>query len=144
VTETFVPSDFVVPTMLSGDGFRLEPLGPKHNVRDHSAWMSSIDHIKAIPAFTNAEWPFAMSLERNLSDLDAHARDFEDRTGFTYSILDGEEVIGCTYLYPSAESDHDANMKWWLTKSRSKMAPAVGEALSVWLEDEWPFESPSR
>lgn len=137
----FVPPEFVVPTSLEGDGFRLEALGPQHNERDHAAWMTSIDHIRSIPAFTDAEWPFIMSLERNQEDLEGHARDFENRSGFTYSILDGDEVIGCMYLYPSEEPDHDANMKLWLTKNRSEMTRAVGDALSAWLETEWPFEN---
>ena len=44
-----------------------------------------------------------MSLEENLADLERHARDFADRTGFTYSVLDGDDVIGCVYVYPSRD-----------------------------------------
>ncbi len=44
-----------------------------------------------------------MSLEENLVDLERHARDFVDRTGFTYTVLDpDDDVIGCVYLYPAA------------------------------------------
>ena len=141
MTHGFVPSEFVVPTALDGSGFRMEPLGPEHNERDHVAWMSSIDHIKAIPAFSESSWPEAMSLEQNLSDLEGHARDFENRKGFTYSILDGDEVIGCVYIYPSHEAGYDADMKWWVTASRAEMSPIVGPALTSWLETEWPFEN---
>ncbi len=133
-----------MPTTLEDNGFRLEPLGPHHNERDHVAWMSSIDHIRAISAFADSSWPVEMSLDQNLEDLEAHARDFEAREGFTYSILDGDEVIGCMYLYPSEESDHDAKMKWWLTANRSEMSDAVGSALSAWLDGDWPFENPAR
>ena len=34
-----------------------------------------------------------MTLDANLADLVRHAKDFEERTGFTYSMLDGDEVI---------------------------------------------------
>lgn len=143
MTAPFVPRDFVVPETLDGPGFRLEPLGPEHNERDHEAWMSSIEYIKAIPAFSGGDWPAAMSLDQNLSDLEGHARDFDSRQGFTYSILDGDDVIGCMYLYPSQDADHDAHMKWWLTESRSDLAPTVGAELNSWLTSAWPFENPT-
>ena len=98
VTDPFVPEAFVLPTSLAGPGFRLEPLGPEHNERDYAAWTSSIDHIRATPGFETSDWPHEMTLEENLADLEGHARDFEERTGFTYSILDGDEVIGCVYI----------------------------------------------
>ena len=43
-----VPDEFDVPVAFEGPSFRLEPLGPEHNERDHEAWMSSIYHIRAI------------------------------------------------------------------------------------------------
>lgn len=140
--DDFVPPAFVVPTAVEGPGFRLEPLGPQHNERDHSAWMSSIDQIRATPAFAESSWPVSMSLEENLSDLEGHARDFENREGFTYSILDGDDIIGCVYIYPSSDPDHDAEMRWWVTESRSGMGSTVGSALAAWLEAEWLFERP--
>lgn len=73
----------------------LEPLGPQHNERDYEAWGSSIDHIRSTPGLADWDWPTPMSLEQNLGDLEGHARDFRKRTGFTYSILDADEVIGC-------------------------------------------------
>lgn len=144
MTDPFVPHDFVVPERLEGPGFRLEPLGPEHNERDYEAWMSSVRHIRAIPAFSEGGWPVEMSLEENRSDLIAHARDFEAREGFTYSILDGDDVIGCMYLYPSREAGHDANMKWWVTENRAEMAATVGPVLDEWLTAAWPFENPSH
>jgi hypothetical protein len=142
MSDEFVPPEFVVPTVFMGDGFRLEPLGPQHNERDHDAWMSSIDYIRSLPGF-GISWPVNMSLEQNLSDLVGHARDFGDRSGFTYSILDSDEVIGCMYLYPSREPDHDADMKWWVTESRAEMASTVGPTLRTWIETEWPFRNPA-
>ena len=73
VAATFVPDDFEVPLELSTDRFRLEPLGPEHNERDHEAWMSSIDHIRATPGFPDGKWPTEMSAEQNLADLVRHA-----------------------------------------------------------------------
>lgn len=75
----------------------LRPLGPEHNERDHAAWSSSIDHIRATPGFAERSWPHPMSLAENLADLEAHARDFAERKGFTYTVLDPatNDVLGC-------------------------------------------------
>ena len=138
-TMAFVPDDFVVPQAFDGPSFRLEPLGAEHNERDYEAWTSSFDHIKATPGFVGGDWPHEMSLEANLSDLVGHATDFMNRTGFTYSILDGDEVIGCIYIYPSRKEGFDAGVSSWVRKSRAEMDVVTWRALSDWLESSWPF-----
>ena len=140
MTADFVPDSFDAPLHFEGDGFHLEPLGPEHNERDHEAWMSSIDHIHATPGMEQWDWPTPMSLEDNLKDLEQHAREFRDREGFTYSILDGDEVIGCVYIYPSPDEDNDARVRSWVRASRAEMDPLVWRSLSAWLAAEWPFE----
>jgi hypothetical protein len=139
---SFVPDEFTVPTHFEGHGFRLEPLGPEHNERDHVAWMSSLDHIRSTPGFEDWDWPEPMSLEANLADLERHARDFTDRAGFTYSILHGDEVIGCLYIYPARNETGDASARSWVTGSRSTMDVIVWRDVSAWLADQWPFRTP--
>ena len=142
MSDLFVPADFAVPSDFEGPGFRLEPLGPEHNERDHQAWMSSIDHIHATPGFPDGNWPSPMTLERNLADLERHAGDFVNRTGFTYSVLDGDDVIGCLYIYPSSEPGHDAAVQSWVTAGRAEMDAVVRRSVREWLASDWPFESP--
>ncbi len=143
MSHPFVPSDFTAPTTFESPGFRLEPLGPHHNERDHEAWMSSIDHIRATPGYDpHGDWPVEMNLEANLADLEMHARDFANREGFTYSILDGDDVIGCCYIYPAPDAGHDALIRSWVRASRAAMDVVVWEAISVWIEGSWPFEKP--
>ena len=140
----FVPADFEPPTEFTSDSFHLEVLGPRHNDRDHAAWMSSIDHIRATPGFSEDEepgWPTPMSLESNMDDLVRHQRDFEERKGFTYSILDGDEVFGCVYIYPH-KGDHDAAVSCWVTATRSAMDEPVRDALWAWVRESWPFTNP--
>jgi hypothetical protein len=136
---TFVPATFEVPDSFDGPGFRLEPLGPEHNERDHEAWMSSITHIRSTPGFPDGSWPTPMSLERNHQDLARHARDFEMRRGFTYTVLDDQDVIGCVYIYPSDRAGHDAEVSSWVRESRAEMDPIVWRALTEWIGEAWPF-----
>ncbi|REK13115.1 MAG: N-acetyltransferase [Actinobacteria bacterium] len=138
MSTSFIPDDFEVPRQFFGPGFHLEPLGPEHNERDHEAWMSSIEHIRSSPGMNFRSWPAPMSLEENLADMEMHAREFEERKSFTYSILDGDEVIGCVYIYPGETSD-SANVRSWVRESRAAMDTIVRESLDDWLREMWPF-----
>jgi hypothetical protein len=143
--DDFVPPDFEVPDGYAWSGFHLEPLGPEHNERDHAAWMSSIEYIRSTPGFGVDEepgWPVAMTLESNMDDLVRHARDFEERRGFTYSILQGDEVIGCIYIYPDRRTDHDASISSWVRESHAGSDAEVRQALDSWIDERWPFSNP--
>ena len=144
--NSFVPPGFEAPLSYAWSDFHLEPLGEQHNERDHAAWMSSIDHIRSTPGFSPQEepsWPVAMTLEANLEDLVRHAKDFEERRGFTYSILEGDDVIGCIYIYPSRDPGHDAEISSWVSESRAELDTAVREELATWIDESWPFSNPS-
>ena len=145
MTNSFVPPSFAVPPGYAWSRFHLEPLDEHHNDRDHAAWMSSIDHIRSTPGFSPEEerdWPEPMTRERNLEDLVRHARHFQERRGFTYSILDGDEVIGCIYIYPSDDPNHDAAISSWVRQSRAEIDAEVREELSTWIDEAWPFSHP--
>ncbi len=143
----FVPDEFQAPSGLSTEFFLLEPLGPKHNALDYAAWTSSIEFIHTLPGFNDPDstdsWPKPMSLEENLADLERHARDFEERKGFTYTVLDptSRDVIGCVYIYPADDPDHDALAESWVSASHAQLDRPLRKAVSTWLENEWPFES---
>ena len=139
MASPLVPDDFEVPLNYEGPGFRLEPLGPEHNERDHAAWMGSLEHIRSTPGFPDGSWPSPMSLERNLEDLVRHANDFEIRKGFTYSVLDDEEVIGCVYIYPKKDADGVAEVSSWVVEGRADLDRVVYDHLTEWLAD-WPIE----
>jgi hypothetical protein len=141
----FVPAGFEPPKGLGADGFRLEPLGPEHNERDHAAWSSSIEHIRGLSGFgPDAAWPRPMGLDENLADLERHARDFADGTGFTYSVLDPDgEVVGCVYVYPADDGIHDARVRSWVRGSRAELDAPLRRAVADWLVGEaWPFGRP--
>jgi hypothetical protein len=137
----FVPDDFVVPGGLAGDGFRLEPLGPQHNEGDYPAWMSSIEHIRSTPGFAGRSWPREMTLAENLGDLERHAEDFAARSGFTYTVLadDGDEIVGCVYIYPPTDGQDGADVRSWVRADRADLDVPLHDAVSAWLREAWPF-----
>ena len=141
---SFVPNDFEPPRELVLPEFHLVPLGAEHNESDHAAWMSSIAHIRATPGFESMDWPQVegMSLDANRADLEAHARDFVERTGFTFTVLRPrtEEVIGCLYIYPATDGDHDAQVRSWVRADVAELDAPLHGAVSGWLSERWPFE----
>jgi pimeloyl-ACP methyl ester carboxylesterase len=147
--DLFVPRDFAVPDGLVAQEFRLEPLGPQHNEADYAAWTVSISHIRATPGFAGLSWPHEMSLEDNLRDLERHARDFAERSGFTYTVLstDTGDVIGCVYIYPPREQPRggagrqDAVVQSWVRADRAALDRALHDAVRTWLERDWPFDA---
>ena len=141
-SDAFVPADFEPPTTLVTDRFRLEPLGPQHNLADHTAWTTSIEHIRSTPGFEGG-WPppDGMTLERNESDLRRHADDFVQRTGFTFTVLDPDDgdVIGCVYVYPSKAAEYDATVSSWVRADRASLDVPLADAVAGWLATDWPW-----
>jgi hypothetical protein len=98
-----------------------------------------MDHIHATPGFAERPWPCEMTLEENLGDLRRHAEDFANRQGFTDTVVDGAEVIGCVYIYPSKEPGFDANVRSWVRADRAHLDVALYQSVTQWLADVWPF-----
>jgi len=82
-----------------------------------------------------------MTLEANLADLERHARDFAERAGFTYTVLapGTDDVLGCLYIYPARDDDHDADVRSWVRASVPQLDRELHAAVSRWLADAWPF-----
>ena len=137
----FVPPDFDPPLGLSTPEFVLEPLGPQHNERDYHAWTSSIEHVHATPGCPDGSWPHEMTAEENRRDLERHQRDFVERKGFTYTVLDPADgdVIGCAYVYP-LKDEAGAEVSSWVRADHADLDTAIADAVAAWLEAAWPFE----
>jgi hypothetical protein len=141
---TLVPAEFAVPAGLRTELFVLEPLGPEHNEADYAAWMGSIQHIRQTPGYPDRPWPAPMSLEQNAADLARHARDFGDRSGFTYTVLDpaSGDVMGCVYFYPPEREGYDVDVRSWVRADRAELDKPLYDLICRWLADSWPFARP--
>lgn len=145
---SFVPEDFEVPRELVCEEFRLEPLGPEHNEGDYRAWTSSIAHIRSTPGFEGWSWPTPdMTPAENLGDLERHAADFAERSGFTYTVraAGSDEIIGCVYIYPptsgasGASGVSGADVRSWVSADHAVLDVTLYQAVSAWLRSAWPF-----
>ena len=140
--QLLVAPSFALPDPPATDRFRLEPLGPQHNVADHAAW--TIAHIRANPDFAGRSWPppEGMTLEANLDDLRQHAEDFDRRVGFTYTVLSVpvDEVIGCVYVYGSRQEPGVTDVRSWVRADHASLDAEVYLVVSDWLARNWPFE----
>jgi hypothetical protein len=137
----FVPDEFDPPVGVTTPPFRLEPLGPQHNEADYAAWTSSMQHIRATPGFATGRWPREMTIDQNRDDLLRHQRDFQARTGFTYTVLgDDDDVIGCVYIYPPKDREPgDVHVESWVRADRAELDVPLYRAVSDWLARDWPF-----
>jgi hypothetical protein len=86
-----------------------------------------------------------MSLEENRGDLERHARDFADRTGFTFTVLDPADgdVIGCVYLYPARDGEHDVSAESWVRETHADLDVPLWRAVTAGLATDWPWENPA-
>jgi hypothetical protein len=134
------------PVALSTTWFRLEMLSPVHNERDHEAWMSSIEHIHgtagfAPPDWGGDDWPTPMTLDQNLADLEQHRSEFVAGEAFAYSVLDGDDVIGCVYIDPDDSGAADAMVRSWIRASRAENDQDLAVEIDQWLSKAWPLRS---
>jgi len=102
-----------------------------------------MEHIHATAGFEDSSWPHPMSLADNLGDLQMHARHFEQRIGFTYTVraVSDDDVVGCVYIYPDREDPAvDATVRSWVRTSRAEWDGPLAQLVSGWLKEAWPFQ----
>jgi hypothetical protein len=100
------------------------------------------DEKAATPGFPDGTWPTecrrsgtwpTWSVTPGTSQLE----------GFTYSVLDGDEVIGCVSLSPSSDDAHDVEAQSWVRATRAELDVVLWETEASWVAEAWPFRSPS-
>jgi len=138
----FVPESFPVPEELIHEHFVLKPLKAVHAELDYRAVMSSVDHLTG--AIGRRDWPGNLTLEEDRVALAGHEWEFENRTGFVYTVMNTAEteVIGCVYIYPSRLDDFDTEVALWVTEREFNRGTdkVLFDAVALWLDTAWPFE----
>jgi len=147
----FVPESFKVPKQLETDLFRIRMLTIKDVDKDYDAVISSVQHLKGIFGPVEiigdiGDWPENdLTKEQDLIDLGWHQREFQDRSSFTFTVvnLDESQCLGCVYILPSENPSYDAMVFLWARESELKNDLDNKLFLTVkdWIKKEWPFKN---
>ena len=111
----FLPHDFVVPTLVETERFRIRPITVHDVVKDFDAVMTSAEHLRR--SFPLWGWPPEdLTLEQNLIDLGWHQKEFQLRSSFDYAVMSpGEKrLLGCVYVDPPEKIGADAEIVFWV------------------------------
>lgn len=144
-----------IPESLEHQKFYFEVLHPKHVELDYQALMKSQDFLRR---WSISDWPEDdFKVEDNLLDLEWHFEEFQEKTAFTYTILnqDKSQCLGCIYIRPIAslkslsqkELDklvpfHFFVSYWVITEIRNTHLEAqIFTMLLHWLLTTWQFGS---
>jgi len=138
----FVPSEG-----LRTERLVLEPLAPRHVELDHAALMGSREHL--LRTLHWGDWPReGFTVEENLEDLEMHWGEFEDRTGFAFTVLNParDRCLGCVYIQPIGPDAFEVNratLAFWVIEEEVEtgLDQHLLETLLPWFEAEWPFEA---
>lgn len=135
-----IPSGFNPPKELVHENYFLEVLAPKHNDMDYAAWTSSRDELQGIFGPDNDWPPYVYSKEENLTDLEKHYREFNEKIAYVHTILspDKTSCIGCLYIRPTS-TQYDARVDFWFTNVSRHFEPQFYEELKAWLKKDWHF-----
>jgi hypothetical protein len=153
----FYPEDQEVPERLKSDVFILRPLRATDVKLDYQAVIAS--RAKLLKR-TAGRWPKeGFTIQENLSDLEYHEQQHQERNEFTFTIMNvsESECLGCIYIYPLAKSlktsvgmndiaslnisDYEAWLTFWVTPNavEQQLDRQVVVNLRRWFSEEWVF-----
>ena len=146
--KTLVSEDFIVPSGLATEQFKLRMLSINDLIKDYDAVMSSVDHLRnTYSLISGSNWPVGLTLEEDLIDLGWHQREFTLRYSFAYTVmtLDETRCLGCVYLEPSRKSCFDVVISMWVRVSELGygLDSDLYGAVKMWISEVWPFASPA-
>lgn len=142
----FVPKDFIIPLSINNTDFILRKLTTSDVEKDFEAVMSSKKNLRNIFC-ENDEWPADnMTLQDNYNDLKEHEEEFNQRKGFTYTVVkpDEEMCLGCVYIYPWFGMTYDCQVYFWVRDSEIKngLERKLESFIRQWLQDKWSLNNP--
>ncbi|MEM9776152.1 MAG: N-acetyltransferase [Chloroflexota bacterium] len=147
-----------IPQQLVTEQFLIRPLLATDVELDYEAVMDSQEILRK---WEQADWPSDdFTVADNLKDLERHEQHFNDREGFTYTVLNpaGTLCLGCIYIYPRTVrwleratvtpvsnqiwEDYEATVSFWIRQSKlaEEMDRQLLDILRPWLTQEWKFD----
>ncbi|ACY96406.1 GNAT family N-acetyltransferase [Thermomonospora curvata] len=147
VEVAFVPDDFVVPTLVAGQRFRIRPIGVHDVVKDYDAVMSSRERLwERFGAHFG--WPApGYDFEQALVDLGWLQKEGQLRRSFTFAVLtaDEERLLGRVHIAPPPRSlpEVDAGVVFWVRSDEAGtgLERELAEFVHEWATVTWPFKN---
>ncbi len=137
-----VPEDFKVPERLETVAFRIRPLTSAYVDLDYQAVMGSKDYLQGV--LGRPDWPGDLTWEEDLGALQMHEKEFRQRIGFVYTVLNHQETecLGCVYIYPSRLDEYDSETILWVTQDSYKkgLDQLLFQTVKDWIAESWPFD----
>lgn len=132
---------FDIPQIFKSNNFTLLPLSVKYAEKDYEAVKISEQSLKnKFPT-----WPQNLTFEENIESIKKHESDFENRTGFAYTILsnDFDKCLGCVYIYSIESKIYDAIVYFWVRDGilDKEFEEKLFSNLKEWLENSWTFNN---
>jgi hypothetical protein len=153
----FYPPNAHVPDQLKSSRLVLEPLDAAHVQLDYEAVMEDPAMLRA---WSQSDWPTDdFTIGENLLDLERHAREHNQRSAFTYTVLSParDRCLGCVYITPPGariagvegpvvlepdRSPPTADVCFWVRSSLHSLEVdrTLLRLLYAWMEQDWAFE----
>lgn len=113
-------ADRPLPRTATLGPFALEPLAPRHVDEDYAVVMASAEVLEGL---FDHPWPEGLTLERNLEDLERHAREFDAGQAFAW-IVRAEDAgyLGCAYVNPVPGERGRARVVTWMRAGPDRLA----------------------
>lgn len=105
------------PRSFSLGEFHFSVLGVDCVDEDFQAVTSSEAHLAGL---FGSDWPKGLTWDRNFSDLQRHAREFDENSAFAWVVRNPTGgYLGCVYLQPESHAKFPSTVYLWLQVSES-------------------------
>jgi hypothetical protein len=113
------PETYIAPRSFSLGEFHFSVLGPDCADEDFRAVISSEAHLTGL---FGSDWPSGLTWDKNLADLQRHAREFDENFAFAWVIRNPKGgYLGCVYLHPEGLQRFPRTVFLWLQVSETSV-----------------------
>lgn len=143
--KQLVPDDFESPLVFETKEFHFERLAPEFTKIDFEAVKEATCHIRELYDIADPEeWPNdKLTLEEDRADLVRHAKDFDEKKAFAYTVLslDKKKCLGCIYIDPCEQEEYDTEVTLW--GLNNELSEKIYKATRQFLKESFPFQNPA-
>lgn len=146
-----------MPEKLTTSEFLIRPLQTSDVELDYQAVIASREKLLKRTA---GRWPkVGFTINENLSDLENHEQQHQQRNEFTFTIMNvaESECLGCIYILPLTKllkgsvskneitslniTDYEAWLTFWVTPNAAEqnLDERVVDNLQSWFSEKWAF-----